>query len=149
MVARDCTKANTEGSTNRVAAVAAARPPITARPRGAFCWPDSPKASAMGSMPAIMAQVVIRMGRSRLPAPSTAAAVLARSREAASRGRQSRRPSAKVTSRMALAIATPTAMIAPMNDWMFSVVPVRQSITTTPAIAAGAVETVTSESRND
>ena len=73
MVARDCTKANTEGSTNSVAAVAAASPPMTARPKGAFCWPDSPKASAMGSMPAIMAQVVMRMGRSRLPAPSTAA----------------------------------------------------------------------------
>ncbi len=34
--------------------------------------------------------------------------------------------SAKVTSRMALAAATPMAMIAPMNDWMFSVVPVSQ-----------------------
>ena len=30
--------------------------------------------------------------------------------------------SAKVTSRMALATATPTAMIAPMNDWILSVV---------------------------
>ena len=60
-----------------------------------------------------------------------------------------RRLSANVTSRIALAIATPTAMIAPMNDWMFSVVPVRKSITTTPAIAAGAVETVTSDSRHD
>ena len=33
-------------------------------------------------------------------------------------------------------------MIAPMNDWMLSVVPVTSSISTTPAMTAGAVETV-------
>ena len=31
-----------------------------------------------------------------------------------------------MTSRIALATATPTAMIAPMNDWRFSVVPVSE-----------------------
>ena len=101
-----------------MAAVAAASPPMTARPKGAFCWPDSPRANAMGSMPAIMAQVVMRIGRSRLAAPSTAAV-------APPRSPWRRRLSANVTSRMALAIATPTAMIAPMNDWMFNVVRVR------------------------
>ena len=45
--------------------------------------------------------------------------------------------SANVTSRIALAMATPIAMIAPMNDWMLSVVPVSQSISTTPAITRG------------
>ena len=50
---------------------------------------------------------------------------------------------------MALAMATPTAMIAPMNDWMLSVVRVRYSISTTPATAAGAVETATSANRSD
>ena len=86
--------------------------------QGAFCWPDSPRAKAMGNMPAIMAQVVIRIGRK--PA----------GRALDGRRRRPARPaaagfSANVTSRMALAIATPTAMIAPMNDWMFSVVRVR------------------------
>ena len=38
--------------------------------------------------------------------------------------RRAGRRSANVTSKMALATATPIAMIAPMNDWMFSVVPV-------------------------
>ena len=92
---------------------------MTARPSGRVLLPGFAPASAIGSMPAIMAQVVIRIGRSRLPAPSTAAAVADWPRRAG------RRLSANVTSRMALAIATPTAMIAPMNDWMFNVVRVR------------------------
>ena len=44
---------------------------------------------------------------------------------------------------MALATATPMAMIAPMKDWMLSVVPVSQSMSTTPAMTAGAVATTT------
>jgi len=38
---------------------------------------------------------------------------------------------------MALATATPTAMIAPMKLWMLSVVPVSISASTTPSSAAG------------
>ena len=88
-----------------------------------------------------MAQLVIRMGRIRLCAPSMAAAA-----EATPLWRLR---SANVTSRMALATATPMAMIAPMNDWMFRVVPVAQSATATPAITAGTAETETSASRAD
>ena len=84
---------------------------------------------AIGTMPAIMAQLVMRIGRNRPRAPATAAA--------AGSAPSLRLRSAKVTSRMALATATPIAMIAPMNDWMLSVVPVSQSATTTPATTAG------------
>ena len=59
-------------------------------------------------MPAIMARLVIKMGRRRLAAPSMAAVA-----EAAP---PMRWHSAKVTSKIAFATATPMAMIAPMND---------------------------------
>ena len=75
-------------------------------------------------------------------APSTAASL-----RVARRAMRAR--SAKVTSRIAFATATPTAMIAPMKDWMFSVVPVSQSVSTTPASTAGTVETTASARRND
>src|SRR5208282_1012239 len=57
--------AKTVGSTTRVARVAAARPPMTARPRGAVCSPPSLQPRAMGIIPAVMAQLVIRIGRRR------------------------------------------------------------------------------------
>jgi hypothetical protein len=95
----------------------------------------------MGSIPASMAQLVIRIGRSRLAAPSTAAA------RADSPPR--RRSSANVTSRIAFAIATPIAMMAPMNDWIFKFEPVNHKASSTPAMTAGAVETVASASRTD
>jgi hypothetical protein len=50
---------------------------------------------------------------------------------------------------MALATATPTAMIAPMNDWMFTVVPVSKRARATPPITAGVVEMTTSARRID
>jgi len=77
-------------------------------PSGAVCCPASPKPSAIGIMPAIIARLVIKMGRKRLCAPSTAAA------SAAAPPRRLR--SANVTRRIAFATATPIAMIAPMND---------------------------------
>jgi hypothetical protein len=81
-----------------VAMVPPVRPPITARPSGAVCEPDSPRPIAIGNIPAIIAQPVIRIGRRRLAAPETAAsgtwAPSIRSRPA------------KVTSRIALATAT-------------------------------------------
>ena len=40
-------------------------------------------------------------------------------------------------------------MMAPMPDWMFSVVWVSQSMSTTPEITAGIVETTVNESRTD
>ena len=58
---------------NSVASVATTRPPITARPSGAFCSPASPRPSAIGTMPMIIASAVISTGRRRiLPASITA-----------------------------------------------------------------------------
>jgi hypothetical protein len=92
-------------------------------------------------MPAIIEKLVMRIGRSRLRPPSTAAISASLL--------WIRLRSANVTSRIAFATATPTAMIAPMADWMLSVVPVKYSVSTTPAITAGTVETTANASRND
>ena len=43
----------------------------------------------------------------------------------------------------------PIAMIAPMNDCMFSVVPVSSSMSSTPQSTAGMVSTIASASRSD
>lgn len=116
-------------------------PPITARPSGADCSPPSPMPIARGSMPAIIARLVIRIGRSR-----SAAAC----RAAPSAGRPPRRSrSANDTRRIALAVDTPRAMIAPMKDWRLSVVPVIRSATATPTITTGAPDTAISASRGD
>ena len=48
-----------------------------------------------------------------------------------------------------MATATPMAMIDPMNDWRLTVVPVSQSMSTTPATTAGVVETTTRASLTD
>ena len=121
--------AYTEGKAVRVATVARIRPPITARPRGAAAWPPSPKPIAMGSMPAIIAPAVIRMARTRPCAPcKVASCTVLPSRRLAS---------AKVTSRIALATEMPMAMMAPMKDWMFRVVCVTSSISSTPQTTAG------------
>src|SRR4029077_4376990 len=61
------------GTKNSVVTVAKPRPPITARPSGAFCSPPSPKPVAIGSMPMIIASAVIITGRNRvIPAASAA-----------------------------------------------------------------------------
>src|SRR5882762_8031189 len=57
--------------------------------------------------------------------------------------------SAKVTSRIALATATPIDMIAPMSDSMFNVVPVIHRLIATPATTEGTVSTTASDSRKD
>ena len=106
--ARRCTTAKTAGRMKSVATVAAASPPITARPSGAVCSPPSPVPKAIGTMPASMAQLVIRMGRNRL--------VLAKMAAACGSDPCIRACSANVSNKIALATATPTAMIAPMND---------------------------------
>jgi uncharacterized membrane protein YraQ (UPF0718 family) len=101
----------------------------------------SPKATAIGTMPAIIAALVIRTGRILDRAASTPAA----SAEAPLR----RVCSAKVTSRIALATATPIAMMAPMNDCTLSVVPVTSKAVATPARTAGTVEMTTRARRSD
>ena len=50
---------------------------------------------------------------------------------------------------MALATATPTAMIEPMNDCKFSVEPVLNNATITPESTAGTAATAVSASRTD
>ena len=69
-----CTMLNTTGTNISVAQVAKISPPITARPSGAFCSPPSPRPSAIGAMPMIMASAVISTGRKRVTPASTAAA---------------------------------------------------------------------------
>ncbi len=61
---------NIVGTRNSVAQVAKSRPPITARPSGAF-WPGS---IAIGAMPMIIASAVISTGRNRVLPASRAAA---------------------------------------------------------------------------
>ena len=65
---------NTTGTNISVATVAKTRPPMTARPSGAFCSPPSPRPSAIGTMPMIIASAVISTGRKRTKPASIAAA---------------------------------------------------------------------------
>src|SRR5262249_18146558 len=67
-----CTSAKTAGRTNSVARVETASPPTTARPSGAVCSPPALRPIAIGTIPAIIAQLVISTGRSRLRPPPTA-----------------------------------------------------------------------------
>lgn len=89
-------------------------PPMTARPKGAVRSPPSPNPSAMGIIPQIIAILVIKTGLNRAEAP-VIAAVLADNPK-------SRRSSAKTTTKIEFATPTPVAMIAPINDWTFTVV---------------------------
>src|SRR5258708_4300221 len=66
LLRRPWTTLKTAGTKSRVETVASSNPPITARPRGAFCSPPSPSPSAMGAMPMIMANAVIKTGRKRM-----------------------------------------------------------------------------------
>src|ERR1700724_3685629 len=59
--------ANTTGTKKRVAVVANSRPPITARPSGAFCSPPSPIPIAIGTIPIIIASAVMITGLYRSP----------------------------------------------------------------------------------
>ena len=138
--ARPKRSVKTAGRTSSVAKVARAMPPITARPSGAFCSLPSSRASDMGIIPAIMAQPVMMIGRSR----PLAAVIAARSAGIPS-SRRWRSP--KLTSMIAFETATPTAMIAPMNDSMLSVVRVIQSASTTPQRTAGTDATAVTASR--
>src|SRR6266849_911867 len=63
---RPCSRLKNVGTKKSVETVAKSRPPITARPKGAFCSPPSPSPSAIGTIPMIMASAVIRTGRKRV-----------------------------------------------------------------------------------
>ena len=85
-----------------------------------------------------MAAAVISTGRMRVCPASIAAsnAVLP----------ESCRSRANVTSRMELADATPTAMIAPISEGTLSVVPVMNSIVRIPQNVAGSARITTNGS---
>src|SRR5258705_11797593 len=65
---RDWSVAKIAGGRLSVTKVAPMRPPTTARPSGAVCSPRSPSPSAIEIIPAIIAKLVIRIGRRRLSA---------------------------------------------------------------------------------
>src|SRR5580692_13532 len=122
-------RANTAGTKTSVAIVAHNRPPMTARPRGAFCSPPSPRPRAIGSMPIIMASAVMMTGLNRVVPASRAAFTASPWTSSLSL--------AKETTRMLLAVATPTHISAPMSAGTLSVVWVKKSMSTMPAMAAG------------
>src|ERR1700685_4083826 len=66
------------------------RPPITARPNGAFCSPPSPRPSAIGIMPIIIAVAVITTGRMRVNPACRAASNALSPRSTRSAGMQRR-----------------------------------------------------------
>ncbi len=108
-------------------------PPITAIPIGADWLPASPKPIAMGSVPAIMATLVISIGRSLPSAASRCALLLLPAL---------RNCSALVMNKTALAIDTPIAVMMPIYDWIFRLCPVNKSRNSEPAITAGIVAPV-------
>src|ERR1700677_1740939 len=65
----------TIGITSSVMNVAAIRPPITARPRGAFSPPPPPSSSDIRTLPRIIASAVLRTGRNPV-VPASMAAVI-------------------------------------------------------------------------
>ena len=124
--ARPCTMANTGGSIASVASVAAARPPITARPSGAVCF------GARANRERHRQHAGDHRQARHQNRPQTAAPRRHRGRVRGLAAALAAHCSANVTSRIAFATATPIAMIAPMNDCTFSVVPVMSSATMTP-----------------
>jgi hypothetical protein len=89
-------------------------------------------------MPTIIAAAVISTGRMRVYPAEIAASKALMPASCCSR--------AKVTSRIELAEATPTAMIAPMSDGTLSVVPVMNSIVTMPQKVIGKARITTTGS---
>ena len=57
--------AKVDGTMNKVTKVETTKPPMTARPSGACSSLPCSSATAIGTMPTVMAQAVIRMGRNR------------------------------------------------------------------------------------
>src|SRR2546426_662769 len=102
----------THGTKNSVANVAKIKPPITARPRGAFCSPPSPRPTAIGTMPMIMARAVMSTGRMRTKPASIAASRAFLPSSICSRANE--------TIKMLLAVATPMHMIAPGKEGPFN-----------------------------
>ncbi len=114
-------------------------PPITAWPIGARCSEPSVSASASGSMPKIIASVVIRIGRSRTCAACSSAAErsMPASRDPSARTMPSRARMAKSISKIAFFVTSPISMTTPMIEKMFSVERKSSSASTTPISVSG------------
>ncbi len=133
--------ANITGTKNKVDTVANSSPPITARPKGAFCSAPSPKPKAIGIIPMIIASAVINTGRMRV-APASSAALTGPSPSPM-------RCRANETTRMLFAVATPMVMMAPVIAGTLKVVAVRNSIQQIPASAAGSAVMMMKASTQD
>src|SRR3984957_17145290 len=121
--------ANSVGAKTSVAAGGNNRPPITARPSGAFCSPPSPRPRDIGNIPMTIANAVMSTGRKRVKPASYAAC--------SGVAPWSSRSRAKLTTRILLAVATPIHMIAPVRAGTLKVVWVINNIQAMPATAAG------------
>ena len=129
------------GTNNSVETVAKRRPPITARPRGAFCSPPSPSPKAIGNMPMIIANAVIKTGRKRIKPASSAAEIESLPCSICS--------VAKLTTRMLFAVATPIHMIVPISAGTLNLVCVMKRNHAIPAKAAGKAEIMMKGSSQD
>ncbi len=95
----------------------------------------------MGTMPIIMANAVMITGRMRTKPASSAAVLAFFPSFICSRANE--------TIKMLLEVATPTLMIAPVNEGTFSVVCVTKSIQQIPASAPGSAVMMMKGSSHD
>ena len=116
-------------------------PPITARAIGARNSAPAPSASASGSMPKIIASVVITIGRSRI-APGVDERLVARSCP------RSRAWLAKSTSRIAFLVTRPISRMRPIMLIMLNVSPrERAAPSITPTSDSGSESMIASGCR--
>ena len=117
-------------------------PPMTAMPSGARNCAPSPRPSATGIIPAMRANVVIRIGRNRI-APA--------SMSASRRGFPSfsRAHFAKSMSRIAFFATMPISIITPISVMMLIVLPVIASETITPISDNGNEIMIATGSKNE
>ena len=121
--------ANTAGTNTRDSSVEESRPPITAMAMGARNSPPESQPIAAGSMPAIMAMVVMTMGRARLRPASTMASVRPVPRCIDSM--------AKSTSMMAFLVTMPISIRMPITTGRLIGWPVTASATMAPPMDSG------------
>ena len=119
-----------EGTKTRLKTVDVRRPPITDMPIGARNSALAPMPSATGSIPAVMATVVMMIGRARLRAAMTKASWRLRPR-------LSREMIAYSTSRIEFFAAMPINMMRPINDVIDSELPVIASAPKAPPSERG------------
>ncbi len=112
---------------------------MTAMPSGADWLEIFPIPNDIGSIPAIIAILVIMIGRILFLAPSRKEVRLPIFRLS----------SALVTNRIPFATATPTAMMVPMYDWIFREFPVTSIRNNEPEITAGMMDNITRPILND